>query len=422
MTATERRYHAIAIALHWAIAVLIVTLVIVGTWMHGAQEALVANAKDAPPAALVQAVYQMHKSFGLLALALTAARLVWRLLNPPPPLPAHLAPWERAAAHAVHWAFYGLMFAMPLSGWALASASTTPYPTRLFFVEWLPWPHIGALAHLAPDAKADAEATIGEAHKLLAYGALGLLAVHLGAVARHVFVARDTVLARIAPGLAGDIAGPEPARGPGLIWGVGVGLPVGVLALGVAAGLILAGKPAEAALGQGGGGWTVDAAASRIAFTTRYLDKPLTGAFERWRAEIDFDPANPGAARIVAVIDTGSAATGVSANDATLRGAEWFDVAKHPTARFEAGGARALPEGGYRALGTLTIKETALPIALDFTLAIAGDVATAKGKASLDRVSFDLGKVSDPSGDWVAREVAIAVDIRATRGAAAPPG
>ena len=42
---------------------------------------------------------QWHKSIGITVLVLSVLRLIWRLITPAPPLPAHLAPWERALAH-----------------------------------------------------------------------------------------------------------------------------------------------------------------------------------------------------------------------------------------------------------------------------------------------------------------------------------
>jgi cytochrome b561 len=58
-----------------------------------------------------------HKWLGITILGLVALRLLWRLTHPAPPLPPTIPPWQRGAAHAVHVLLYGLMFAIPLSGW-----------------------------------------------------------------------------------------------------------------------------------------------------------------------------------------------------------------------------------------------------------------------------------------------------------------
>ena len=68
---------------------------------------------------------------GLLAVAvtvlvLTVARVVWRLLNDPPPYPAGMKSWERHTAHFAHFLLYAAMVLMPLSGWAILSAHSPP--------------------------------------------------------------------------------------------------------------------------------------------------------------------------------------------------------------------------------------------------------------------------------------------------------
>jgi len=46
---------------------------------------------------------ELRVSSGLTVLALTVARVAWRLLNDPPPHPAEMKPWERHTANfALH--------------------------------------------------------------------------------------------------------------------------------------------------------------------------------------------------------------------------------------------------------------------------------------------------------------------------------
>ncbi|WP_205665083.1 cytochrome b/b6 domain-containing protein, partial [Caldimonas tepidiphila] len=67
-------------------------------------------------------LYNWHKWAGVAILALSALRLLWRLLRrPPPPVPAPR--WQLAAAHATHALLYLLFFAVPLAGWAYSSAA-----------------------------------------------------------------------------------------------------------------------------------------------------------------------------------------------------------------------------------------------------------------------------------------------------------
>src|SRR5437870_11047024 len=67
-----------------------------------------------------------HKEFGLLVLVLVVVRLAWRLTNVIPQLVEHLPDWQKIAARFVHLCFYGLMVALPITGWLMSSAAGIP--------------------------------------------------------------------------------------------------------------------------------------------------------------------------------------------------------------------------------------------------------------------------------------------------------
>ena len=187
-TAARTRYSVVAIVLHWTIALALIALLAAGLWMTSA-------IRTPGSQALAYEVYQLHKSLGLVVLALSLLRLGWRLLNPPPPLPEAMTGVERVAAHAAHLAFYALMIGMPLVGWAMVSASPLGLPTIVFGL--FEWPHIGWLAGL--EDKAAAEAALKAAHRYMGYGLIGLIVLHVGAALKHHVVDRDDVLARMLP-------------------------------------------------------------------------------------------------------------------------------------------------------------------------------------------------------------------------------
>lgn len=174
------RYSAVAIVLHWLIALAIAALVIMGIVMTGL-----------PDTELTRkfALYQWHKSIGVTVLGLSLLRLAWRLTHRPPPLPDNLKPWERLAARATHVGFYVLIIAIPLLGWAMVSASPYNIPTLLYGA--VPWPHL-------PVPKAGFEA-FKAVHVWLAFGTLALLALHVAAALKHHYILRDDVLARMLP-------------------------------------------------------------------------------------------------------------------------------------------------------------------------------------------------------------------------------
>jgi cytochrome b561 len=172
----DERYTATAIALHWLLAALIATSFGVGLWMSGL-----------PISPTRLRVVNWHKWAGATILGLTTLRLAWRLTHPPPPdLPA--PSWQLRAAHATHALIYALCFAVPLVGWAYSSAAG--FPLVVYGV--LPLPDF------VPKDRALAEA-IKPWHGALAWTLASLVAVHVAAAAKHRFVDRDRVLARMLP-------------------------------------------------------------------------------------------------------------------------------------------------------------------------------------------------------------------------------
>src|SRR5579862_1112029 len=101
-------YGLIAITLHWVMAILLIGLLALGLYMVGV------------PVSLEKLkLYGWHKEYGILALLLVLIRLVWRFTNVTPRLSLPLL--EKLAARTVHWAFYGFMIAMPITGWLITS-------------------------------------------------------------------------------------------------------------------------------------------------------------------------------------------------------------------------------------------------------------------------------------------------------------
>jgi cytochrome b561 len=179
------RYSTVAILFHWVIAALILTNLYFG-WRLGFLKGLAQFN-----------LFQLHKSIGVTVLLLSLARLAWRLVNRPPPQHDNLKPWEKAAAHTVHWGFYAFMILMPLSGWIVVSTSPLNIPTLLYHV--VPWPHLPVVHDLAQGPKTAVNHASSTTHLILAWSAIVLLALHLGAVLKHQFLDRDPVLGRMLP-------------------------------------------------------------------------------------------------------------------------------------------------------------------------------------------------------------------------------
>jgi cytochrome b561 len=384
-TSTER-YNAVAVSLHWLIALLIIGLIVVAKISHSLDE-------DDP---LRFNLIQWHKSFGIAVLALVLLRIVWRLSHKPPALPQHMKVWERLAASTGHLGLYGLMLAMPLTGWALVSASPLNLATELFGL--IPWPHLPWLEN-SPD-KEVWEYRFSMSHYWLGNGLMLLVAVHAAAALRHQFFLRDGVLSRMTIA-RGDQNG-------GLVFGV-VLLAAGALALlalvdrqsGQAS--VGATIPSTADDGTVSDGIASDGAVtfSEVGFIASQLGDPVEGVFTDHEIRLEPTDVPPQQATLRATVETGSVSTGDGQIDATVVTAEWFAAEAHPQATFTSTSISSAAVGSYEVSGLLTIRGKAGEV----TFPMQRQGAAFSGELTIDRRDFGVGV--DGQDEFVAPEVTI---------------
>jgi len=163
---TRMQHGLISRALHW-----IIVIAIVAQWLLAEAD------EEARPfdGSSIDAL-SLHQSVGLIVLLLAVVRLTWRLLNPSPAWPADMRPLEIVLARIVHVAFYVLLFAIPISGWALASVEDEP----LTFLGWFDVPRITLAG----------EDTLEEVHEVLFNVLVGIAVLHVIGAFKHWIAAR----------------------------------------------------------------------------------------------------------------------------------------------------------------------------------------------------------------------------------------
>lgn len=174
----SKQYTPTAIGLHWLMFLGLAGMVSLGFYMQGL-----------PLSPSKLQLFSWHKWAGVTLFLLALLRIVWRLRHRPPELPTDMPAVLKLAAHAVHLALYGLMLAIPLSGWLMSSAKG--FQTVWFGV--LPLPDL-----LGKDAALGEQ--LQTLHLWLNFSLLALVAAHAGAAIKHHFVDRDDILTRMLPG------------------------------------------------------------------------------------------------------------------------------------------------------------------------------------------------------------------------------
>jgi cytochrome b561 len=171
-------YGPMAQAVHWAVAVLAFVVVGLG-W------AMLTTPRGGDSRELL---LLLHRSVGLLILALMVFRTVWRLTHPPPPFPPGFPRIEAAAAHADHALLYVLLLVMPLTG--LLNAAAAGHPVNFFGLFAIP-PFLPQDVRLSQLAVA--------IHLGGQFAVYALVAIHVAAALMHRFIRRNRILDRMLP-------------------------------------------------------------------------------------------------------------------------------------------------------------------------------------------------------------------------------
>jgi cytochrome b561 len=169
--------------LHWLVAGSVLTTIPIAITMVRLE-----------PGPLQNALYILHKSFGILILALMVARAINRIVaGAPAPAPG-LQRWQRAVSSATHGLLYVLLILQAVGGWLANSAYGAPTPFFGLF----------ELPNLMEKDQAFADQVFWS-HRILGFVIAGLAAMHVAAALQHYVIVRDRVMQRMLPrALGGD--------------------------------------------------------------------------------------------------------------------------------------------------------------------------------------------------------------------------
>ncbi|MBO1924836.1 cytochrome b [Thiomicrorhabdus sp. 6S3-12] len=176
-------YGLVAITFHWLLAVALLGLFWLGTWM--VDLSYYHNWYHEAPS--------LHKSIGVIVVGLMLLRLLWRWSNPKPAV-LGTSPMQNFLAESAHLTFYLLVILLGLSGYFISSAEGEAISVfGLFSIPALPWQF---------EQQAD---IAGEVHEIIAWTLIALVVVHLAAALKHHFINQDKTLKRMLTTSKGDI-------------------------------------------------------------------------------------------------------------------------------------------------------------------------------------------------------------------------
>jgi polyisoprenoid-binding protein YceI len=170
-------------------------------------------------------------------------------------------------------------------------------------------------------------------------------------------------------------------------------------------GLLVLGVAAYAA-----GPWALQPKGSSVSFIAKQAGAEFTGNFEKFNADIKFDPSNLATSRFDVKIEMASVNSQDQERDDTLKSSDLFDVKKFPAAKYVADKFTDKGNGKYTGAGKLTLRDKTRDVPIDFTFKPSATGGTLQGTAALKRNDFGVGQ-----GEWAdTSSVANEVKVRFT--------
>jgi polyisoprenoid-binding protein YceI len=175
------------------------------------------------------------------------------------------------------------------------------------------------------------------------------------------------------------------------------------------------------------GAWSTDSAHTEINFTVKHFFTPVTGSFEDYEINLDYNAEEPEKSSVEARIKVASVNTGNEKRDNHLRSGDWFETEKYPNITFKSTSVRKVGDNQLIASGPLTIKGKSQQVELPITLLgnqmipeqmqpmLGGtkQVASFQATTAIERSDFGVGVGSWAATIVVGGEVSIEILLEA---------
>ena len=169
-------YGLVSIAIHWLVAVTVISLFAVGWYM------MQLGYYDS----LYRILPTWHKSIGILLFATMLFRVFWKCYSPTPTHENSLTKVETKASSIVHGLIYILLFAIMVTGYLISTADGRP-------IAVFNWFEVPALIYDI-DGQED---LAGKLHWYLAVTLMSLVGLHALGALKHHFIDKDHTLKKM---------------------------------------------------------------------------------------------------------------------------------------------------------------------------------------------------------------------------------
>lgn len=163
--------------------------------------------------------------------------------------------------------------------------------------------------------------------------------------------------------------------------------------------------------------WKIVPEKSTLTFTATQNNAPVSGRFNTFSGEIQFDPEKLNTSFANISVDIQSISTSYEEVAKTLLGPQWFDARHYPKATFKTTRIKHTQGQEYQAEGNLSIRDKTLPISIFFKLKeYTPTSAVFVGHVSLKRLPFGIGQNEWAKTDQVKDEVLVNFTVTALKG------
>jgi polyisoprenoid-binding protein YceI len=135
---------------------------------------------------------------------------------------------------------------------------------------------------------------------------------------------------------------------------------------------------------------------SEIGFTMKQMGVNFDGRFQKWKADVDFQPKALSRSKAHVEIDLSSVYLASVESEDEARGPQWFNTAKFPVARFTSTSIKDLGGDRYEIAGKLSLKGMTRDLTVPISVKTdSGGNRVAEGTFSVKRLDYKLGE-----GEW----------------------